>query len=128
MFSALNRSGWLACLSVFRKMLETLVERRFSAVIFLFVFISFYISWYHFSQIFGSSFKNIRKKYFCHEFSFLTDLLRPMPPPLNGQNPLSVTKVFCWCSVVRLAHSRKNQTGGVEDMEFPGVSIKLSKK
>ena len=93
-FGTVNRSGWLACLSVFRKMLETLVERRFSAVIFLFVFISFYISWYHFSQIFGSSFKNIRKKYFCHEFSFLTDLLRPMPPPLNSQNPLSVTKVF----------------------------------
>ena len=29
-------------------------------------------------------------------FSFLTDSLKP-PQPLNGQNPLSVTKVFCRC-------------------------------
>ena len=37
----------------------------------LLVFISFYISRYHFSQIFRTSFKIIWKKDFRHEFSFL---------------------------------------------------------
>ena len=39
-------------------------------LLFLAVFISFYISRYHFSQIFRISFNIIWKKAFCHEFSF----------------------------------------------------------
>ena len=67
-------------------------------LLFLIVFISFYISRYHFSQVFRSLFRIIHKKDFCHEFSFLTDSLKPPPPPppppspplhLNSQNPLS---------------------------------------
>ena len=65
---------------------------------FLVVFISFYISKYHFSQIFRTSFSIIGKKDFCHKFSFLTDSFKP-PHPLNSQNLLSVTKVFCQCSL-----------------------------
>ena len=42
-------------------------------LLFLAVFISFYISWYRFSQIFRTPFGIIRKKDFRHEFSFLTD-------------------------------------------------------
>ena len=71
-------------------------------LLFLVPFISFYISRYHFSQIFRNSFRIIRKKIFRHEFSFLTDSLNPPPAsphPLNGQGPLSVTKVFCRCSL-----------------------------
>ena len=64
-------------------------------LLFLIVFISFYISRYHFSQVFRSLFRIIHKKDFCHEFSFLTDSLKPPPSPhppthpLNSQNPLS---------------------------------------
>ena len=39
--------------------------------------ISSYISRYHFSQIFRTSFRIICKKDFRHEFSFLTDSLKP---------------------------------------------------
>ena len=61
------------------------------------VFISFYISRYHFSQIFRTSF-NIWKNIFVTNFSFLMNSLTPPSPPplshpLNGQNPLSMTKV-----------------------------------
>ena len=74
-----------------------------SDLLFLVVFISFYISRYHFSQIFRTSFSIISKKDFLHKFSFLTDSLKH-PHPLSGQNLLSVTKAFCRCS---LALSRK---------------------
>ena len=74
-------------------------------LLFLVAFISFYISRYHFSQIFCNSFLIIRKKNFRHRFSFLTDLPTQNPPSpsphaLNSQNPLSVTKVFCRCSLI----------------------------
>ena len=74
-------------------------------LLFLVVFISFYVSRYHFShvsryhfsQFFRTSFRIICKKDFRHKFSFLTDSIKP---PLNCQNPLSVTKVFCRCSLI----------------------------
>ena len=47
-------------------------------LLFLIVFISFYISRYHFSQVFRSLFRIIHKKDFCHEFSFLTDSLKQL--------------------------------------------------
>ena len=53
-------------------------------LLFLFVFISFYISRYHFLQNFRTSFKNIWKKYFHHEFFYLTDSLR-LPTPLKAK-------------------------------------------
>ena len=50
--------------------------------ILLFVaFISFYISRYHFSQIFRTSLNIICKKDFRHNFSSLTELLKPTHPP-----------------------------------------------
>ena len=49
-------------------------------LLFLVAFISFYISRYHFSQIFRNSFRIIFKKDFCHKFSFLMDSLK-LPPP-----------------------------------------------
>ena len=48
-------------------------------LLFLFVFISFYISRYHFSQISKTLFTIIRKEDFRHEFSFLTDSLNLLP-------------------------------------------------
>ena len=47
-------------------------------LLFLAVFISFYIIRYHFSQIFRTSFNIISKKDFRHEFSFLSDSLKPL--------------------------------------------------
>ena len=72
-------------------------------ILFLIVFISFYISRYHFSQIFETSIRIIRKLNFRHKFSFLTDSLTPShhpPVPLNNRNPLSVMKIFCQCSLI----------------------------
>ena len=45
--------------------------------LFLFVFMSFYISRYHFSQISALHSKISEKKYFHHKFFFLADSLRP---------------------------------------------------
>ena len=67
-------------------------------LLLLLVFISFYISRYHFSQIFRTSFNIISKNDICHEFSFFNEFIQT-PYPLNSQNPLSVTKVFCRCSL-----------------------------
>ena len=66
-------------------------------ILFLLFYISFYVSRYHFSQIFRTSFNIFWKKDFCHKFSFFNRFTPHPPPshPLNGQNPLSVTKVFC---------------------------------
>ena len=69
-------------------------------LLFLVVFISFYISTYHFSQFFRTSFNIICKKDFCREFSFLT--YSPPTPSPNNQNPLSVTKVFGRCSLIKI--------------------------
>ena len=63
-------------------------------LLFLVVFISFYISRYHFSQVFRTSFNIWKKKDFHHKFSFLTDSSLKFPHPLNSQNLLSVTKVL----------------------------------
>ena len=55
-------------------------------LLFLVVFIGFYISGYHFSQIFRTSFRIIRKKNLRHKFSFLTDsLTRPPTTPLTAK-------------------------------------------
>ena len=67
-------------------------------------FISFYISRYHFSQNFRNSFRIIRKKRFSSQIFFYNGFTQTPPPPththpLNGQNPLSVTNVFCRCSL-----------------------------
>ena len=65
---------------------------------FLLFYISFYITRHHFSQIFRTSFNIIWKKIFCLKFPLFNGFTQT-PYPLNGQNPLSVTKVFCWCSL-----------------------------
>ena len=68
---------------------------------FLLFYVSFYTSRHHFSQIIRTSFTIIwkKKKIFLANFPFSTDSLKPLHP-LNGQNPLSVTKVFCRCSLM----------------------------
>ena len=47
-------------------------------------------------QLFRTSF-NIMKKIFVTNFSCLMDSL--VGDLFNGQNSLSITKVFCWCSL-----------------------------
>ena len=74
-----------------------------SDLLFLVVFISLYFSRYHFSQIFRTSFSIIGRKDFCHKFSFLTDSVKHSHL-LNGQNLLTMRKVFWRCS---LTPSRK---------------------
>ena len=55
---------------------------------------SFYISRYHFLQIFLTSFNIVWKKYFGHKFPFFNEFTQ-IHNPLNFQNLLSVTKSFC---------------------------------
>ena len=74
-------------------------------------FISFYINRYHFSPIFRTSFHIIRKKDFRHKFSFLTDSLNPPPPSQKKKNPLSMMKVFCWCSLSSVKRRFFSQCG-----------------
>ena len=59
--------------------------------------IGFYVSRYHYSQLFRTSINIICKKTFTLNFPFSMDSLKPSPP--NGQNPLGVTNAFCWCSL-----------------------------
>ena len=68
-------------------------------LLFLVVFISFYISRYIiFHKCLELHSILSVKKIFVNEFSFLTDSLK-LPHSLYSQNPLSVTKVFCQCSL-----------------------------
>ena len=70
-----------------------------------FYFLLFHISFYynHLLQLFTTSFNIIGKKEFCDEFSFFNGFthpfLSPTSQPLNAQNLLSVTWVFCQCSL-----------------------------
>ena len=65
---------------------------------FLLFYTSLYISRHHFSQIFRTSRNIIWKKRFSLRISFF-DRFTQTPHPLNSQNPLTVTKVFCLCSL-----------------------------
>ena len=69
-------------------------------LLFLGAFISFYIqhadnNFYKFLELHSTLYE---KKIFVANFPFLTNSLKH-PHPLNSQNPLSVTKVFCRCSL-----------------------------
>ena len=53
---------------------------------------------YHFSLIFRASCNIIWKIDFCPKFPFFNRFPQT-PHHLNDQNLLSLTKVFCWCSL-----------------------------
>ena len=69
-----------------------------------FLKISICMSRSHFLQFFRTSFSIFCKKYwiyekiYCHRFSCLMNSSKHSHP-LNHQNLLCVTKVFCWCSL-----------------------------
>ena len=59
--------------------------------------ISFFTSFWNFIQLYI-----FEKKGFCHKFPFSNRFIQTAPPPshpLNSQNLLIVTKVFCQCSL-----------------------------
>ena len=62
-------------------------------------FLYIYISRYDFLQVFRTSLTIIGKNIFVTNFTFLIDSTKPLHP-LKSQNPPSVTKVFCWCSLM----------------------------
>ena len=74
---------------------------QLSVLFFLVVLyqVSFYISKYHFFTNLWSFIQAYLKKYFQHQFSFVNGYTQSHPHPLNGQNPLSVAKVLCPCSL-----------------------------
>ena len=63
---------------------KNLKDTATTDLLFLVVFIrrSFYISRYHFSKIFRTSFNIIWKIDFQHEFSIFEKLTNPLPPPI----------------------------------------------
>ena len=71
---------------------------------FLLFYISFYISRHHFFHKFLELPSALsEKKIFVTNFPFLMNSIKPPTiQPLNSQNWLSVTKVFCWCSLWKL--------------------------
>ena len=96
---------------VFEVLLIKICKMQSIDFLFLVVFISFYISRHHFSQVFRTSFNIIWKKDFRHKFSFFNDFTQtpqphPHPHPFNSQNLLSVTKAFCHCSITYHGFSR----------------------
>ena len=74
---------------------------------FYFLFhISFYISRYNFLHIFRTSCNIIWKRFFSQILLFTR--IHPNPHPLNSQNLLSMTKVFCQISLKCLLNFFKN--------------------
>ena len=91
-----NTLSFYIAFQVLRVFLKKILRYSNQIFYFLLFYISFYISRNHFSQIFRTSFNIIWKKDFRHNFSFYNGFTQPCPNPhLNGQNPLTVTKVFC---------------------------------
>ena len=60
-----------------------IVFQVLKVLLFLVVFISFYISRYHFSEVFRTSFNIIWKKDFRHKFSFFNGFTQPHPRLLH---------------------------------------------
>ena len=74
------------CISIFEATSDTATSP------FVCCYISSYTGRYRLLQIFRNSFKIFLKKNFVTNFPFLAD----SPQPLNNQNLLRMTKVFCW--------------------------------
>ena len=69
-------------------------------LLFICVFISFYISRYYFSET-SRLYSKISEKIFSPQIFLFNRFTQTTPTPLNGQNLLSVTKVYCqWCSLI----------------------------
>ena len=82
-------------------------------LLFLVIFISFYINRY-FSQVFRTSFNIIEEKEFRHKFYFFNRFTHHYHHhhhhhhhhPPTSQNPLSLTIIFCQCSLLYHGFSR----------------------
>ena len=82
-------------------------------LLFLVFYVRFHISRYHFSLIFRASYNIIWKKIVVTNFFF--NRFTQTPHPLNGQNSLSVTKVFCWCSLIDAIRNKEKKDQGVQN-------------
>ena len=74
----------LHCISSFKGTYKKLQDIATSSFYFLLFYINFYISRFHFLQLFRTWFKIIKKKKFRHEFPFFNGFTKT-PQPLNGQ-------------------------------------------
>ena len=88
-----NSCAFYIVFQVLKVLLMNICQVKPSDLLFLFVSISFYISRYHFSEIFSI----IWKKKIVTNFPFLANSLSSLDS-CNGQNLLSMAKVFCWYS------------------------------
>ena len=83
------------------KKLQGITTSYFISCCFTSAFTSEDIIFYNFLELDSK----LSKKDFCHKFYF--NSCTQTPHSLNDQNPLSVMKVFCWCSLKQLASSVK---------------------
>ena len=92
-----NRYLFYILLQVLKVLLIKICKTQPPDLLFLFVFISFYVSTVSiiFPKLLELHSTISEKCIFAINFPFLTDSLRH-PQPLNSQNPLIVTKVFFW--------------------------------
>ena len=80
-------------------------------LLFSIAFISFYISRYHFFHKFLELHSTLSEKsIFIMNFPFLFRFTETLPHPLNGQNPLSMTKAFCPCSLMLSCQEGKQKS------------------
>ena len=86
---------FLQCVSRFEGTFRKNCQIQSVDLLFLVVFTSFYIS--KFLELQSTLSEKTKKKIFIEKFPFLTDLLKPSP--LQPQNLVSLTKVFCQCSL-----------------------------
>ena len=70
---------------VLKVLLKNICKIQSLDLLFLVVFISFYISRYHFSQVFRTSFNIIWKKDFCQRFFFFNGFTQTLTPPASYQ-------------------------------------------
>ena len=86
------------CISSFEGAFYKKCKTRYQFCYFLLFYISFYIKQISFLQLFRTLFYIFWKSNSHYEFSFV-NVFTQSSNPLNDQNPLSVTKLFCRCSL-----------------------------
>ena len=101
----LTRQNFYIVFQILKVLLIKICKMQSLDLLFYVVFISFYISRYHFSQVFRTSSNIIWKKDFLHKFFYFNGLTYPHLHPRNSQSPLSMTK-FSSMSLIYHGFSR----------------------
>ena len=97
-----NTPSFYIAFQFLRVFLKKIVRYSHQIFYFLLFCISFYISRNHFHKFLELHSTLSEKKIFVTIFPFITNSFNPVPRPLNGQTPLTVTKDFCRRSLKKI--------------------------